>query len=266
VPSRFGPFSQHALLHRGGPAGTWGNLGLWDSAQHYAEACRALALHVGTAAGIRAGDRVLDLACGRGDELLLWAGHFGASHVTGIEVDLASANCARAHCEETRPEKFTVLTRSALDLHDLPAGAYDRVLCIDAAYHLTPRTAFLAAARHCLRPGGTLAYTDLTLARRPGWPLRAAARACGLDADDLFTLDAQVARLAGAGFSAIAVEALDARVLAGFSAFALRQTRRLGFDALRRGWRRPLATALMIRALGDGALGYGLLRAQRPSS
>jgi len=266
LPSRFEPFSQSALLHRGGPDGTWGNLGLWDNAHRYAEACRALALHVGTAAGIRAGDRVLGLACGAGEELLLWAEHFGASHVTGVEVDPSSANRARERCGAIRTSQFTVLTRSALDLQSLPAQGFDRVVCVDAAYHLTPRTAFLSAARQSLRPGGTLAYTDLTLAHRPGRALRATAHACGMDADDLTTPREQVARLAAAGFAAIETEALDGRVLAGFSTFTLRQTRNLGFDAVRHGWRRPLATALLIRALRGSGLGYALLKGQRPLS
>lgn len=264
MPPTPAPPSQSTLLHRGGPPGTWGNLGLWDTAASYADACRTLAERVGTAAGITAGDRVLGIACGAGDDLRLWVGHFGAGHATGVELDAALATRARTCTESVDPGRFSVLTRSALDLHDLPARDFDRVVCVDAAYHLKPRTAFLAAALRCLRPGGTLAYTDLSLAGQAGMAVRAAARACGLDPDDLATADEQVARLARAGFEATHVEALDDRVLDGFSRFVFRQTGRLGADAWRRGWRKPLATALLIRALHGAGLGYALLAARRP--
>lgn len=260
-----GDHSQHALLHRGGPHGTWGNLGLWNHAASYAEACIALATRVGTAAGINVGDRVLDIACGAGDELPLWMENFGARHVTGIEVDPPVASMARARHEGAIPGRIAVLTQSALACAELPAQGFDRVVCVDAAYLLSPRGRFLATALHCLRPGGKLAFTDLTLTGSHGTALRTSARWCGIDPDDIVAPHEQTARLNRAGFDAVHVETLDERVLAGFSDFALRQTRVLGRDAWRAGWRKPLATALMIRAMRGSGLGYALMTARRPA-
>ncbi len=257
--------SQHALLHRGGSPGTWGNLGLWDSATSYVDACVALAARVGTAAGVGTGDRVLEFACGAGDGLLLWLERFGARHVTGIEVDAPAADMARARCAAALPGRAAVLTQSAHDHTDLPAQGFDRVVCVDAAYHLNPRARFLGAALNALRPGGTLAYTDLTFAGRRGTAMRTGARWCGIDPDELAAPQEQVARLARAGFEAARVEVLDDRVLAEFSNFALRQTRLLGRDAWQAGWRKPLATALLIRALRGTGLGYALMTARRPA-
>ena len=260
-----GDFSQQALLHRGGPPGTWGNLGLWDNAASYADACIAMGTMVGAAVGISAGDRVLDIACGAGDALLLWVERFGAHHVTGIEIDPPVASMARTRCEAAFPGRIAVVAQSALACADLPAQGFDRVVCVDAAYLLNPRTRFLANALHCLRPGGTLAYTDLTLTGRRGTAMRTGARWCGIDLDDLVAPREQAARLNRAGFEAAQIETLDERVLAGFSDFALRQTRLLGRDAWRAGWRKPLATALMIRALRGSGLGYALMTARRPA-
>ena len=257
--------SQHALLHRGGPPGKWGNLGLWDHAASYADACIAMATMVGAAAGISAGDRVLDIACGAGEELPLWVENFGAQHVTGVEVDPSVAGMARTRCEAAFPGRIAVLAQSALACADLPAQGFDRVVCVDAAYLLSPRGRFLATAFHCLRPGGTLAYTDLTLTGSRGAAVRTGARWCGIDPDDIVAPHEQTARLNRAGFEAAQIETLDERVLAGFSDFALRQTRVLGRDAWRAGWRKPLATALMIRALRGAGLGYALVTARRPS-
>ena len=58
------------LVHHGGTAADWQNLGLWPAPNEqqpdYAGACRALAMRVGEAAGMQRGDRVLSMACGAG--------------------------------------------------------------------------------------------------------------------------------------------------------------------------------------------------------
>jgi 2-polyprenyl-3-methyl-5-hydroxy-6-metoxy-1,4-benzoquinol methylase len=47
----------------------------------------------------------------------------------------------------------------------LPAGQFDRVVCVDAAYHLRPRSAFLQQAAALLRPGGRLALPTCRCSR-----------------------------------------------------------------------------------------------------
>lgn len=46
-----------------------------------------MALLVGEQADIRPGERVLSVACGAGDELLLWLQRFGARQVVALEHD-----------------------------------------------------------------------------------------------------------------------------------------------------------------------------------
>ncbi len=241
--------SQAELLHRGGTPGTWGNLGLWQHrGNDYATACRALATEVGRAAGIANGDRVLSIACGAGDELVVWVDDFGAAQATGLELDPAS----------------TAATLTALALV-LPAR-FDRVLCVDAAYHLTPRQAFIDAAFGLLRPGGRLAYTDLVVdSGRAGAPLlRAAARWCGVPAADLGPAAASAMRLADAGWDDIQTTRLDDAVLGGFQRFVHMQRRTLGRAAWSAGWRRPLVTAKLIPLCRAAGLGYALFAATKP--
>ncbi len=252
---------QAELLHRGGSPGTWGNLGLWRSGgDDYATACRALAIEVGRAAGIAAGDRVLSIACGAGDELVVWVGDFGATQATGIEIDHAC----------------TAATLAALP-RVLPAH-FDRVLCVDAAYHLSPRQAFIDAAFGLLRPGGRLAYTDLVVDiagggggggggnfGRIGAPLlRAAARWCGVPAPDLGPVAASIQRLAAAGWIDIESNRLDEAVLGGFRRFVRLQGRRLGSSAWSAGWRRPAVTAGLVPLCRAAGLGYALFAATKP--
>lgn len=229
------PLSQTELLHRHGTPATWGNLGLWPAAD-YAAACTALAQRVGKAARLGPGQRVLSLASGAGDELALWRGPFGAAQAIGTERDTGPA----------------------------PPGPFDAVVCVDAAYHFAPRRDFIASAFDRLRAGGHLAFTDLTLAGRAGLLIRGAARACGLAAAELVTVETRSRQLRAAGFVDVVAEPLDAAVLDGFVAFVAAQRRRLGAEARGPGWRRVAVTAALIPPCRAAGLGYALFSARKP--
>ena len=265
---------QRQLLHRGGAPGHWGSLGLWPGAPghhtpdetDYAGACRALALAVGHAAGLQPGSRVLSLACGAGDELLLWAGHFGAAQVLGVEIDPASADLAARQAAGTAA--IQVLCRSALALPaELAlAGPFDAIVCVDAAYHLAPRSAFLADALQRLRPGGRLAFCDLTLRAGSSPLLRAAARLCGVPAADLLPLPQQVQRLQALGFARVQARELDDPVLGGFARFVRRQAASQRLRPWQAGWRAAATTAALVGPCRAAGLGYALLSASRPAT
>jgi len=240
------------LLHAGGRPGAWGNLGLWDAATpDYFGACQALASAVAKATGLKPGDRVLAVACGAGEELRLWQEDFGAAEVAGVEADPASARRARTLAPGAR-----VLEGSGVTLLELglPEGYFDRVLCVDAAYHLQPRQAFLQAARRLLRPGGTLAYTDL-VSERAHPVLRGAARLCGLHEDALLPAQAQQQRLLALGYTEVRIERLDEAVLGGFARFVRRQ------DIAPWHWPRVATTAALIGPCRAAGLGYAMLSA-----
>lgn len=243
------------MLHADGSSGAWGNLGLWrDDPDDYAGACTALAQAVAAAAGLRAGDRVLAVACGAGEELRLWQA-LGTAEVVAVEQSAAQVHAARARAPGARVFEGS---GAALTQLGLPAGHFDRVLCVDAAYHLIPRPAFLQGAWSLLRPGGTLAFTDL-VAERPRPLLRAAARLCGLQpADVLVSEDLQRQRLQAAGFADVRFERLDDAVLGGFARF-VRQRRVAPWR-----WPRVAVTAALIGPCRAAGLGYAMLAARRP--
>jgi SAM-dependent methyltransferase len=250
--------SQRELLHRGGASATWGNLGLWPAAPDadaadYASACRALALRVGQAAALGPDQRVLSLACGAGDELALWVAQFGVAHVAGCEIDPA----ARALAQPTAGPRCSVTATP-------PEGLFDAVVCVDAAYHFSPRAGWLLDSFARLIPGGRLAFTDLVLDGRRSWLLQGAARLCGVPAGDLADTATRRAQLVGAGFTDVQCQRLDAAVLDGFVAFARRQRRRLGHDAWGPGWRRVAITAALIPPCRAAGLGYALWSARKP--
>jgi SAM-dependent methyltransferase len=253
------PTAERALLHRGGRRGTWGNLGLWrDADDDYAGACSALARAVADAAGLRRGDAVLDIGCGAGDELLLWLDAYGAGLVVGVERDALLVQAARQRVGS----RAAVEQASALEFAAFGTARFDRVVCVDAAYHLSPRSAFLRAAWQALKPGGTLAYTDLSLQRGSAW-LHAAARLCGLAPADLLDAPAQQQRLLEHGFVDATVQPLDVPVLDGFARFVQGQAARVARTAVHRDWRRPAITARLIAPCRRAGLGYVLLAATR---
>ncbi|MFI9816500.1 class I SAM-dependent methyltransferase [Saccharothrix variisporea] len=105
------------------------------------------------------GDRVLDACCGRG----LSTAVLGRRGCTAVGVDVQPEQIAEARRRfGSRPgAEFTVA-----DVTALPAelGVFDRVHCLEAAFHFGPdgRAAFLAEAFRVLRPGGRLVLVDFT--------------------------------------------------------------------------------------------------------
>jgi SAM-dependent methyltransferase len=111
------------------------------------------------------------MACGAGDELRLLALTCQTGEVVGLERDRALVRSARQATRLLRSH-VTVLEGDGTDLDHLglQARSFDAVMCVDAAYHLRPRQAFLRQAFELLRPGGRLAYTDLCRDERaPAW-------------------------------------------------------------------------------------------------
>ncbi|MBL8307182.1 MAG: class I SAM-dependent methyltransferase [Rubrivivax sp.] len=243
-------------LHDGGRAGAWGSLGLWAAdTPDYFGACAALAGAVAGAAGLRRGERVLSVACGAGEELRCWAEDFGAAEVVGVELDAALVAAARHRVPQAR---VIEASGTALEATGLPAASFDRVLCVDAAYHLHPREAFLRGALQRLRPGGRLAFTDLVAPQRRG-ALALAARLCGVPPDGLLSAEAQQARLHALGFADVRCERLDDAVLGGFARFV--HARRVAPWR----WPRVAATAALIGPCRAAGLGYAMLSASRPA-
>jgi SAM-dependent methyltransferase len=209
---------------------------------------------------------VLGVGCGAGDELQLWAQEFGAAQVLGLEPDPALAAAATRFAG---PDvEVRTLPWRALASHAGPAGCFDAVVCVDAAYHFSPRAAFLAAAWRAPAPGRAAgAFTDLVRdAVAPGaggWGDRPAEGLVGgLRGAWVGTCGRLVKGLAGrlAGGIAHAGRGLALRAA---SRLAGVHPRRPAGDARPppRAWRAPASRQVQRRAPGRGGAG----RVCRPS-
>ena len=269
--------SEAECLHRGGPPGRWGNLGLWSGAdQPYAEAAAALADAVSAAARMAElvdtggdGPRVACLACGAGDEGLRLLQRLPRLQLVGVERAPAAADAARQRFVQAGcAQRAQVHTQPVLDwlaAADDPQP-FDAMLCVDAAYHLQPLERLFAGVRARLRPGGRFAFTARPHAGDglPPRRLRAAAALCGVKVEGLTGLERHCAQLRAAGFVDVQAQVLDGAVLDGFARFVRRQTRRLGHGALHPAWLRPALTAALIGPCRRAGLGYALFSGQRP--
>jgi MPBQ/MSBQ methyltransferase len=148
------------------------HLGYWDEppllttpcGQQEFEAAQArLTDIVVELANLRAGCSVLDVGCGFGGTLEA-AGKQPDMRLTGLNVDHRQLDICR-----TVPVGGNALSLVMADACALPfrPGSFDRVLCIEAAFHFRARDIFLRQAAEVLGRGGRLVLSDILL-RSPG--------------------------------------------------------------------------------------------------
>jgi ubiquinone/menaquinone biosynthesis C-methylase UbiE len=142
-------------------------------AQEYEEANGAFHNAVGhrlvELAGPQAGDRVLDLGCGRGAVLFAAeraVGHDG--YVVGVDLSAEMAHATAAEAARRGLRNVAVRVDDAED-PGFPAGSFEWVLS-SLVMHLLPEPEqALRAAHRLLVPGGTFGMTSFGADRTPGW-------------------------------------------------------------------------------------------------
>jgi len=137
------------------------------------------------AAGVKAGDRVLDLATGTGDTALLASARLGAlSTVVGVDLSVPMLLVAGAKSSGERLELV------AADAQALPfrARTFDAALCQFGLMFFPDRVAALQGVRCLLRPSAHLALTVWGPSHRapfPGIIAEALSREMPSDRDEL---------------------------------------------------------------------------------
>jgi SAM-dependent methyltransferase len=127
----------------------------WErAAAHYEECWTDTLLFVEPlldAAGVRAGSRLLDLACGPG--LVSQAATARGARPVGLDVAAAMLERARLRCPE-----LTFVEGDAQRL-EFPDGSFDAVTMNFGILHLSEPDAALAEGRRVLAAGGRFAFT-----------------------------------------------------------------------------------------------------------
>jgi MPBQ/MSBQ methyltransferase len=124
----------------------------------FAVAQRRLAMMSSGLLQMRDGLELLDVACGRGASSYSIARMYPASRVVGVDYLAENVSLAKSLFPDApRLEYFqgdaTKLT--------FPDASFDRVHCLEAAFHFPCKRTFLAESARVLRPGGLLVVVDI---------------------------------------------------------------------------------------------------------
>ncbi len=129
-------------------------------------------------AELRAGERLLDVACGAGTSALLAASEFAAD-ATGVEYGHDAVRAARAAASASGCAEHVRFLHGDAETLPVADDQFDVVLCECALCTFPDQRRAVAEFRRVLRPGGRLALSDVVV---EGGPLpRAADRS---DRDD----------------------------------------------------------------------------------
>lgn len=110
-------------------------------------------------AGLRPGDRVLDVGCGRGACVFPAAEMVGRNgRVLGIDISPAMVAATAVEATQRSLDQVTVEVRDAAQ-PDLPPGTFDAILASLVLFFLPDPAAGLAAWASCLSTRGRLALT-----------------------------------------------------------------------------------------------------------
>jgi cyclopropane fatty-acyl-phospholipid synthase-like methyltransferase len=122
------------------------NLGYWENAHEYDEACYALARLLADAAGMSQDDAVLDAGFGFGEQDLFWARTFRPAsivglNVTGLQVEIA----ARRVRDAGLTDRIRLINGSATDM-PIASQSVTKVVALESAFHFQTRQQFFAEA------------------------------------------------------------------------------------------------------------------------
>ena len=168
-------FDQILAARRVGYTGRDVHLGFWETPVPLSVPCEfneftaaqaALTQQMLDLAALAPGQRVLDIGCGLGGTLAAINARCDGMTMVGVNVDPRQLQV----CREIAPRSANTLAFVEADACALPfaEATFDRVLCVEAAFHFRSRRDFLAEAARVLRPGGLLVISDI-LARDPGF-------------------------------------------------------------------------------------------------
>ena len=213
-----------------------------------------------------AGERVLDVASGRGASALVLAAEYGCA-VTGVDLSEASVALAAGAAQSAGLADRARFRVGDAELLPVDTRSVDVVVCECAFCTFPDKPTAAAELARVLRPGGRLGMTDVTVTPDRLPPELTGMRAWIACVADARPLDEYAALLTGAGLTVTHTERHDDAIAAMIDQIEARLTvvwmtararaKALGVDFTRA----PAVLAAARTAVADGVLGYALLTA-----
>jgi ubiquinone/menaquinone biosynthesis C-methylase UbiE len=204
--------------------GLYLNLGFWrDDVESVDDASTALVHLLGKAAGLKPGDRALDVGYGFGDQDAEWLRAFDPAQIVGLNITESQVATARARMQEQGlSDRIDLRQGSATDM-PVADDSFERVLALESAFHFDTRDDFFHEAFRVLKPGGRLATADILPADPAADPLTravqqltwaATARTWNIPAANAVRPAAYARQLEAAGFRNVRITSIRDRVYA----------------------------------------------------
>ncbi len=152
------------------------HLGHWDrpdgvgrqeARRTFAAAQERMSEHLVELLGVLPGHSVLDVANGLGGTGRVIRRMERHAHVVGLNIDERQIAAGRSLGGRRPAPAQVVADACSLPFRD---GAFERAICVEAAFHFASRRVFLEEAARVLRPGGRLVISDVALTRPDDLP------------------------------------------------------------------------------------------------
>ncbi|HSW12307.1 MAG TPA: class I SAM-dependent methyltransferase [Solimonas sp.] len=191
------------------------NYGYWTrDGLSMVQAAEALTRLVAASAGLARGDRLLDVGCGYGAGAVVFARAFDVDAITGIDVTPVRIDEGRRYvAAQGYAERIDLRLGDATRM-EFADGSFDKLVSVECAFHFDTRVDFLREAARVLRPGGTLALTDL-IPRRGVDPTvyqrgvnAVGSEVCLDNVANTYDADVYAAHLRAAGFESVRIESI----------------------------------------------------------